>query len=140
MPNLPKNAALRFGENAYPFVILAFEDETSLDRISGVFSNPTGHGLYLIVVVGTLTGTPTFRPQLYLRLASGSNLLLWAATATLSAAGTYRYALYPGGLAGGSPQENVNVMTPREFLVGLDYVGTPASDHADTTVEGIPLL
>jgi hypothetical protein len=139
MPNLPQNAALRFGENAYPFTILAFEDETQADRTSKVFINPTGHGLYLVVVIGVLTGTPTYRPRLYMRSASGSNLLLWAATAVLSAAGTYRYALYPGGLAGGSPQESVNIMIPREFLFDLDWVGT-GSDHADTTVEGIPLL
>jgi len=139
MPNLPQNAMLRFGENANPIILLPFEDETAVDRIGMVFINPTGHGLYLMVIIGTLTNTPTFRPQLYMRQAGGSNLLIWQAAAVLSAAGTYRYALYPGGLAGGSPQENANVMVPREFLVGIDYTGT-AADHADTTIEGIPLL
>jgi len=128
------NGQIQAKEKTMQFTALPLELQTAADRTSQKFSNPTSLGLLLTVVVANKGGTLSITPKVLIYDGAGNAITFFAASAAISANGTYTYLLYPGGGTNSNITQILSCPIPREWAVFLDYTGTPASDKADTTV------
>jgi len=137
---IPRSVQMRWNENTVSFPVYPAKVLT-VDEGSDIFVNPTARGMLLIVTLGTLTGTPTYRPSLRTYRADLATLFaLWTAAAVLNSAGTFFYTIYPGGIPGGVETESVDIALPRLWQVYLDYTGTPVSDYCSVSAEAAYLI
>ena len=104
------------------------------DLVSGPWDNPTATGMVLHIKVGTLTGTPTYKPSLIGYDIDNNTYIIWTATSAIAAAGDKFYWLGPGASTVGAYTEGAGVPVPRNYAIFVDYTGTPATDYADVTV------
>ncbi len=114
----------------------SFDPQLALDAdyTFGLSDNPTATGMILQVTVGTLTGTPTYRPSLQGYDADGVPYAVWTAASAISSASTKYYWLGPGASTIGDYTEGVGAPVPRLWSVFIDYTGTPGAHYADVTV------
>jgi hypothetical protein len=113
------------------FTVLAAESLTTADRTSQVFSHPTSPGVILQVVLANEAGAATITPKLQYIDPDGNYQTFWTGS-NLTANGTYTYFLCPGASSGATATEKVELTIPREWVLLLDYTGTPANDKIDT--------
>lgn len=114
--------------------LLATEVDTEASRLSTAQVNPTGRGLGISVKIENLQNSPSYTPHVDAKMPNGDWVTIWTAAAALTANGTVHYLIYPG-TAGAVYTEYEDTVIPLSFRVGLTYVGTPATDNADTTVD-----
>lgn len=126
----PAAAAWRRARSASTREVL---NQAALDATTdtGELRNPTGAGVMVAVVVSALTGTPTYTPRLYWR-TGGGRVLVWEATAAITADGTYLYHLGPAGV--GEAVEAAAVPVPDPFDLEVAVAGGDATNNATVAV------
>lgn len=130
MSQAPGNAAL-----------LVSEAGTQAKRTSDLQARTGARGLLLRVAISNLiadtAGPPEYTPAIVRVGPDGSEDTVWAASAALTADGTYLYLIAAEGSQGGTLfQEVENLPLPPEWKLELRVAKTDAANNATTEADG----